>query len=265
MFDLIDWQQPWLANLAFGQGLLAGQDWCAAFNRQAQALNIQNHRGLGLGFVGQSALPAGVAYEWFISQQGRVPTRDNLHDFFNGLVWLTFPAIKARLNALQAGEIERSQEGQPPTRGRLRDAATLFDENAALLVVDDGAWRTRLREHAWTELFVNRRAEFRQSCDVYLFGHALMEKLVTPYKAITAHAWVAVVPKQSPYWALAGKNKIAWLDGMVAVQLNESLAPADFTPLPVLGVPGWWPDQDEMFYADVQVFRPRREKKQVRG
>jgi hypothetical protein len=26
----------------------------------------------------------------------------------------------------------------------------------------------------------------------------------------------------------------------------------------VLGVPGWWPDQDEAFYLDHTVFRPKR-------
>ncbi|HBZ06685.1 MAG TPA: DUF3025 domain-containing protein, partial [Massilia sp.] len=31
-----------------------------------------------------------------------------------------------------------------------------------------------------------------------------------------------------------------------------------FTPLPVLGVPGWWPEQDAAFYADTSVFRPKR-------
>jgi hypothetical protein len=26
----------------------------------------------------------------------------------------------------------------------------------------------------------------------------------------------------------------------------------------VLGVPGWWPGQDEAFYSDDSVFRPKR-------
>jgi hypothetical protein len=37
-----------------------------------------------------------------------------------------------------------------------------------------------------------------------------------------------------------------------------------FTPLPVLGVPGWWSQQDEAFYADTSVFRAKREKKDER-
>ncbi len=56
-------------------------------------------------FVPQESLPEGTAYEEFISATGNVPTRDNLHDFFNGLVWQTFPLIKRELNALQAAQI----------------------------------------------------------------------------------------------------------------------------------------------------------------
>jgi hypothetical protein len=46
-----------------------------------------------------------TAYEEFIGATGCVPTRENLHDFFNGLVWQTFPLIKRELNALQAAQI----------------------------------------------------------------------------------------------------------------------------------------------------------------
>ena len=37
-------------------------------------------------FVAQTELPAGEAYEAFIARTGCVPTRDNLHDLFNGPV-----------------------------------------------------------------------------------------------------------------------------------------------------------------------------------
>ena len=55
--------------------------------------------------VPQAALPEGVAYEAFIADRSSVPTRENLHDFFNGLCWLRFPLTKQRLNQLQAAEI----------------------------------------------------------------------------------------------------------------------------------------------------------------
>lgn len=53
----------------------------------------------------------------------------------------------------------------------------------------------------------------------------------------------------------------AWLDEHIARQLaSHDLTTADYTPLPVLGIPGWWLDQDEAFYADANVFRAKRSK-----
>jgi len=67
-----------------------------------------------------------------------------------------------------------------------------FDENAALLVTTNLDLIDALRRHAWLEVFVAQRDVFVRDCAVMLFGHALMEKLVAPYKAITAH--MLVVP-----------------------------------------------------------------------
>jgi hypothetical protein len=117
-----------------------------------------------------------------------VPTRDNLHDFFNGLVWLTFPRIKVQLNALQAAQI--ALDGVGKSRGPARDGATIFDENAALLVVRDNAdGHALVMRCASTAGRSLRRAPraLGRGCAGWLFGHALMEKLVAPRKAITAH------------------------------------------------------------------------------
>ena len=84
--------------------------------------------------------------------------------------------------------------GDAPARGPARDAATIFDENAALLVVrDTGAGHALvedLRAHRWHEVLHARRGRFDADAEVWLFGHALMEKLVAPRKAITAHTRV---------------------------------------------------------------------------
>ncbi|MGB7479502.1 MAG: DUF3025 domain-containing protein, partial [Burkholderiaceae bacterium] len=207
----------------------------------------------------QQALPPDCAYETFIAAHGQVPTRDNPHDAFNALVWLAFPRIKARLNALQADEIERAA-GATGRRGPLRDAATLFDENATLVVLRDDAGgqalAQALRAHRWQELFVERAAQFGRDYEVMVFGHALLEKLVAPYKAITAHAWLVSAPGE--FFALPAPARRAWLDATVAAQLTPALRPSDFTPLPLLGLPGWAPQQDQAFYADRAVFRPPR-------
>ena len=264
-FDRIDWAQPWLATLKFSaMPVLQAADWRQEINAATGRMGLKNHRGLPIQFVRQSDLPPGCAYEAFISATGCIPTRDNLHDFFNALVWLTYPRLKAQLNALQAAEIANSI-GTPnlvkagaTSRGELRDAATIFDENAALLITGDMELVAALREHRWRDVFMTRRAAFWRDCDVFLFGHALMEKLESPYKAITAHAWV--VAADATFFALAAEDKRAWIDATGAQRLTGGLATTDFTPLPVLGVPDWWRCQDEGFYADIAVFRAKRDR-----
>lgn len=234
--------------------------WRDALNNAACNQGLRNHLSKPIHFVPQAHLPQGMAYEAFISASGGVPTRDNLHDFFNALTWLTFSKIKRQLNALQAAEIARAETpmdaSDPKVRGKVRDAATLFDENAVLLVVTNTGLLDALKAHRWSEVFLQRRDEFRQECEVWLFGHALMEKLVHPYKAITAHAWPVIA--DASFFKLNHAGKVAWVDNMVATQLTCALSTADFTPLPILGVPDWWEGQDTAFYADTTVFRPKR-------
>jgi hypothetical protein len=254
-FEKIDWSRPWLAHVrTVGQAIAAAPDWRAELNRRAVEAGLRNHRGLPIRFLPQAELPSGVAYEMHISQTGGVPTRENLHDFFNALVWLTFPRIKVRLNELQASELEKANAQQAASRrGSLRDAATIFDENAVLLMTDNRALVNALRQHQWTEIFVTHRQTFIEECDVYLFGHALMEKLVAPYKAITGHVWVLPNSVKGEMFA-----KLMQIDRSVAKKLHSGLVTSDFLPLPVLGIPNWWTGQGPAFYSDKSVFRTGR-------
>jgi hypothetical protein len=217
-----------------------------------EALDTQKMESLPLAgrpsveFVAQSALPAGTAYEQYIFDSAQVPTREGLHDFFNGLVWLHFPQTKHRLNQLHVTQI--AQTGIAPVRGPTRDALTLFDENAALLHAPDAFWEALLAKD-WSRVFGELRGLWSQSYLV-LFGHALLEKLVYPRKSITAHV----------YRAYPASNSIADLDAWMAQELSaEKLAAKPFAHLPVLGVPGWWPaNHAASFYDDATVFRPAR-------
>ncbi len=246
----INWRAPWLAPFAsVGQGL-ARQ--LAAGATPVEALNPQMGDCCGAAgkppvlFVPQSALPSTRAYEDFIFKTGQVPTRDNLHDFFNGLCWLHFPQTKKRLNELQAAQIALDGVGQ--VRGAVRDALTLFDENAAFLSAPDALWDA-LAAKDWQALFVTHRARWADA-HLVLFGHALLEKLVSPRKAITAHV----------YRVWPATPSIADLDHFVARDVSaEKIAAKPFAHLPVLGVPGWWPGNEEAaFYDDKSVFRPAR-------
>ena len=256
----IQWQVPWLCDdiATTAQPVMQMPVWREGLNTVAQTMALCNHRDLPLRFVPQAELPDGMAYEAYISNTGKVPTRDNLHDFFNGLVWLIYPNTKRQLNALQAAEILKSGHATiPPLRGKLRDGATIFDENAAIFASADEKLVELLKMHRWQELFLTHQSAFQQRCKVFLFGHALMEKLTAPYKAITAHAWVVAVEPDFFDWS--GESQRAWLDQSLCAQLVQGLTTANFTPLPVLGIPGWWPNQDHAYYADGQVFRPRRQ------
>jgi hypothetical protein len=241
-----DWVQPWYAPYA-GDGALV-RAACEAGEPLPQALT-RRAGAAGPRFVPQSELPEGVAYEQFIFDTGAVPTREGLHDFFNGLVWLRFPATKRLLNRLQAAEIAQAGVGQ--VRGPVRDAITLFDENAVLLQAPDALWEALLARE-WTRLFVDLRPLWAQA-RLVLFGHALTEKLVSPYKSITGHVYRSPVP------LALGADLEAW-DGWLAARLTAAdLATKPFTPLPVLGVPGWWPaNEAPVYYDDATVFRPRR-------
>ncbi|PLZ03324.1 DUF3025 domain-containing protein [Burkholderia sp. WAC0059] len=262
-FAGIDWGRPWFAP--FGE---RGRRWqraaltghthlLDALNADARASGQVTGRGRPLAFIAQEALPPGSAYEVHIAATGCVPTRHNLHDFFNALVWFAFPRIKDVLNARQSAAIDALGIG--PTRGRLRDALTLFDENAVLFACSDASLARALRDFDWGALFVAGRAAWGTRCEVRGFGHALLEKLMAPFKACTAHAWVVEVPPDYFSWPQADRD--AWLDAAVSAALLEqdALSGCRFAPLPVLGIPGWWPQNEAgAFYDDPAVFRAGR-------
>lgn len=233
----IDWSAPWLAPYRrlgepVTRQVAAGVPLVDALNRSAPGPVL---------FTVPSAMRAGEAYESFIARTGRVPTRDNAHDLFNALVWLAQPLLKARLNALQVAQIERHGIGD--RRGAVRDAATLFDENAAWLQAP-ALLVAALQRRDWVALFVTHRALW-SAARLQLFGHALLEKLLQPRKPITAHVWT--VPQEVA-------DPAGWLAACLA---PESLAARRWLPLPVLGVPGWWnPNEAPAFYDDAAVFRP---------
>lgn len=246
----VDWSMPWFApwrsageraqkRIAGGEAVPAALNDVAAQAREPGPVH----------FVDASVLPPGTPYEQYIFETGACPTRDHVHDFFNGLAWLVLPKAKARLNALQAAQIAERGRGGP--RGPVRDAITVFDENGAVLEAPPALWQA-LRERAWQRLFVELRPLWSDA-HLLVFGHALLEKLLQPRKDITAHVWRTPVPP--------GTSRLPnRLDAWLAMQFDAPmLASKPFTPLPVLGVPGWWAANENFsFYDDSLVFRPAR-------
>ena len=263
-FADIDWSRAWLAPLA-ERGARWQQAALDSYPVYLSTLNADAHteprvtgRGKPLAFIAQDDLPAGASYEGHIAATGCVPTRHNLHDFFNGAMWFQYPRIKAALNARQAAEIDSLGIGS--SRGATRDALTLFDENAILFACADPSLAAALRAFDWRAVFIEHRAAWGTACEARIFGHALLEKLIAPYKACTGHAWIVEV--EPAYFLAADIERRAILDREVSCRLDsEPISSRCFTPLPVLGVPGWWPENEaHSFYDDPQVFRPGRRR-----
>lgn len=177
--------------------------------------------------------PRATGYEQHVATTGRVPTRHNAHDLFNGLVWLRCPAFKAALNQAHL----HAPPAPPGQRGPLRDALTLLDESGLLLAAPPPL-RQALQARDWPALFFTHRALWQQA-RLLVVGHALLEKLLTPRKPLCA--------------------RVLFVDDVEAPALPQDLAPAALPPLPVLGIPGWWaPNASQGFYADDHVFRQPR-------
>ena len=241
MLPALDWRQPWYAPWRE-----AGEPAAAAIAAGAAPHDALNACAPPVRFVPQDALPPGAAYEQFIFDTRQCPVRPGLHDFFNALVWRDFPRSKTALNRLQAAEIAR--DGVGARRGPVRDAITVFDENGALLQAPPALWEA-LEAREWLRLFVDLRPLWRQA-RLWIFGHALLEQLAVPRKGFTAHVWRANAALDS------GAAADAWLAARCTA---PALAAKPFTPLPVLGVPGWWPGNENFsFYDDSLVFRPRK-------
>jgi len=207
--------------------------------------------GAAIRFAPAAGLP-GVDYERHIYLSGQVATREHSwHDLFNALVWCRLPRLKAAMNELHFLNLDRAKNG---SRGPLRDALTLLDESGVIVYGPDGDALGALAGRDGDSAFLKYRARWGATLRVVICGHAILEKFLRPYRSITAHALLLRTPGPFSVEALdhclgASLGKKGWVD-----------SPACLSPLPLMGIPGWWPagDQDQDFYADRDVFRPAR-------
>jgi Protein of unknown function (DUF3025) len=263
------WCEPYSEELALFQHGYSHAQLLEALSESAQLRQLRNANGQPLSFVDYDTVNADLvrvdmAYESWIFKTGQVPTRAfgqaGWHDLFNALVWLAFPKSKAFLNRLQAEAISR--DGVGTQRGSLRDAITLLDESAVLLASAAPDLVLELREHRWSEALHEQRANWGRLIQASVFGHAVLQKLVDPYKSLCAHSYVLEVDPS--YFALTAQAQRAVLDRKLLSQLESDyaaghLASKPFSPLPVLGIPFWSADNHlASFYEDETVFRSKR-------
>lgn len=226
------------------------------YNRLLQSAPspILTHNGKPVRCVSQ----ADDHYEQRAYLTGEVQTRShNWHDLFNTLVWRVFPRTKAAINLMH---YRTSQENPQPAvgRGTARDVLTLFDESGVVIACAQDELSDMLRQHQWKSLFWQRRSEVGMNMKFFVFGHSLYEKALRPYIGLTGKS--LVLPVSPGFLTLPFARQLAEIDTMMAkhfLQPDSLRATLNLSPLPLLGVPGWWPDNNyEFFYENTRYFRP---------
>lgn len=216
-----------------------------ALNALAAARGVTQARGLPLRFFVPDGHLSARDYETHILTTGEVPTRaDTWHDALNALVWLRFPRFKGALNAAHGEAIARETDAR---RGRRRDALTVLDESGVWVVSRDPALPALLAEHAWHALFWETRSRVEAGMRFVVVGHALLEKALAPYPAMTGKCLTLIGD-----WP--GLDAV---DAAAAQALAAVDTPRQLPPLPVQGIPGWdAANASAAYYANREVFRP---------
>jgi hypothetical protein len=218
---------------------------------------VVNGRGQRIRFVSSRSGDA-EGHEERVYATGEVAVRPvNWHDLLNALVWMAFPTSKAALNARHCAAMEaESHSARSPTR----DALTHFDEDGVVVLCADPRLSALLAGFAWKELFWVRREAVRRAMRFLIFGHALYDKARTPFLGVTGKAAVFDVPAAALTQDAAKLARDA--DRLTALHVLDParmLTPRVLSPLPILGVPGWWEANEAAdFYDNLDYFRPGR-------
>jgi hypothetical protein len=230
-----------------------------------QPIPIHSMGGATIQFVPQAAKPLDWQddYEPRIYLSGEVQTRlENWHDFFQVLVWNTFPITKAVLNANHYQAIRQRKEANPDSKQRtpLENALTQFDECGAIVVSCDHSLLNCIREFRWKDLFWQQRPALKNQLQCFIFGHAVYEKALNPYIGLTAHAALFKVEADFFHWPLS--RQLLYLDKTTAhaFENNHYPSPKHFQPFPLLGMPDWDDNNEESYYDNTDYFRAGRMK-----
>jgi phage tail protein X len=209
-------------------------------------------------------------YESRINLFGEIQTRrNNWHDFFHLLAWLTFPRTKAVFNAIHTDMARARHEAgaNPGQRSARESMLTLFDENGAVVISSDESLLQLIRDFQWKELFWQRRAELADKFQCITFGHALYEKALMPYLGMTANTILIKCDEAALKQPLP--QRLQALDVQLAVffEAGETLQrPRDLQPFPILGMPGWDENnRQETYYDNGDYFRSGRRERLARG
>lgn len=267
MYDLyqqINWQASWYRTLSIPpcpphdskgdcQDFATVKDWL----NHTLTSPIYNAKNLAIEFVSQNELPPNTAYETLIANTGKIPTRDNFHDLLGGVIWHNYPKTKAVFNALHQQDI--SEHGITAKRTPLRNLLTVFDENGGIVVSCDNKLLQALQQFDWHTALWECQAQWASDTAFFAFGHALLEKLITPRLPITGHCLLLHV--DSDFFGLDVQQQRDTLDNWLSAlfwRQHNDLNSKMFQPLPILGIPQFCECQSLEFYQNKSVFRDKR-------
>lgn len=227
-------------------------------NREAETRGLVAGGGFPLRFVATNDHQVG--YEFRLYCDGIAETRPaNWHDYFGALVWLAFPRAKAVINRRHFQALNRAGAGSSRPRCPVRDTLTQLDECGLVVLSRNGDLWAEICQHRWREVFFDRRREVLADMRFLLFGHGSYDSLRMPFVGLCAKAVCFPVDDEVIDGSVA--TQVAVADDLLAGWLEKQaeLNPRMLQPLPLLGIPGVTPDNDNpQYYEDTRQFRPRR-------
>ena len=96
-----------------------------------------------------------------------------------------------------------------------------------------------------------------------MFGQAMYEKALNPYIGMTTHS--ILLPVEQEFLEQVPQTLITETDSLLTnlfLAKDAITSPQDFSPFPLLGMPGWDKENDEeSYYDNTNYFRLGRRHK----
>jgi len=194
-------------------------------------------------------------YEPRVYLKKELQTRtENWHDFFNAMVWMSFPETKKTLNSLHFKAASNRDVGT--NRSTLENRITQFDECGAIIISNNKILLELIQKHQWKELFLEHKESFENDIKCVVFGHAIFEKALAPYIGMTCHC---ILVEDKKLLKDIQEYSYANLDQYLARLWKHEIATSTprFNAFPILGIPDYWSDQSTKFYSNENYFREK--------
>lgn len=199
---------------------------------------------------------AAGGYEAWVAATRSVPSRArDWHDFFSMSVWAHLPRVRWALNRLHVNADPRVAD---PRNGRtaVQNVAAQFDESGLIVASSDPEVLADLSALAFKRVFWERRASLPVTTRFIAVGHGSLESLLHPHFALVGKALLLPLSSPPPEDPAALFDVVDELAAGAVASWDRTL-PA-LAPVPLLGIPGWSPQQTSEFYDNARYFRQQR-------